>query len=156
MTTGGEAPASLDDLFRDLLDVIADQCGVEPAAPRPAPPLRHTGDTDLHPLVGVLAEALVPVKGRCRGGMGVRCRRTRNISTGGYCPRCQELSRQAAEAYELIAPDWDDVGWEWRNEAAAELADLAGGEVRVLWQCQELTDRDQAAGQDANTLAGAA
>lgn len=153
MTTTVEPAASLDDLFRDLLDVIADQCGVKPP-PAPAPPLRHTGDTDLHPLVGALAEALTPVKGRCRAGMGVRCRRTRNIGRSGYCPRCHHLYQQATEAYELIAPDWDDVGWEWRNEAAAELADMVGGEVRVLWQCQELTDR--AGRPDVSEPAGAA
>lgn len=196
MTTTDEAPASLDGLFRDLLDVITDE--VMP------PPLRHTSDTDLYPVIAALAEALAsepcddpdlpvpvtppaparprvtsrPVRGRrnryrdvrrparlavrrnrdtgetlvlaeapasvrvrCLGGMGVRCRRTRGISPSGYCPRCHELSRDAADAYELIAPDWDDVGWEWRNEAAAELAGT-GGEVRVLWQCQELTDRE--------------
>ena len=39
-------------------------------------------------VIGVLAEAMVPVRGRCRAGMGVRCRRTRNISRAGFCPRC--------------------------------------------------------------------
>ena len=27
-------------------------------------------------------------RGRCRAGTGVRCRRTRNISRAGFCPRC--------------------------------------------------------------------
>jgi hypothetical protein len=75
----------LDGLFRELLDLIAGECGVRRAA---RPPLHHVSGTDLYPVIGVLADAMSPVRGRCRAGMGVRCRRTRNITRAGYCPRC--------------------------------------------------------------------
>ena len=88
MSTTG---ASLDDLFRELLDLIAGECGVKPLpAAQPLPgPLHHTAGDDLHPVIGVLAAGLAPRSRRRCPGVGSRCGvRTVRLSPAGYCPAC--------------------------------------------------------------------
>lgn len=76
--------------------------------------------------------AAVPAPLARPGCLGARCRRLRDIGPSGYCPRCHALYRQATDLYELVAPDWDDVGSE---TGPIQIRTL------VLWECQELKDR---------------
>jgi len=80
-------------------------------------------------------------------------------AAAGDMPRLRAIAAAdddlgAETAYDLIAPDWDDVdGNEFRREAHDALDGLAPARALVLWQCQELTDRVQVASEPAGAAA---
>jgi hypothetical protein len=67
-------------------------------------------------------------------------------AAGGDMPRLRAIAGAdddlgAETAYDLIAPDFDDAGFEFHREAGDALDVLAPTRALVLWECPELTDR---------------